>query len=118
LPYIDKNHDFVEAYTREKMPLVKYRKAQGTYLAWLDVSQVIDRIGAKEKAAEASKTSEKPVTPGMIVQKWLAENAKVVVTPGAEYGTSGEGHMRMNLGTSRKMIELALNNMASALTKL
>ncbi|HLE68943.1 MAG TPA: hypothetical protein VJH87_04630, partial [Vicinamibacteria bacterium] len=73
--------------------------------------------GAKEKAAEASKTSPKPVTPEMIVQKWLAVNAKVVMTPGAEYGTGGEGHMRMNLGTSRKMIELALNNMASALNK-
>jgi len=117
LPYIDGNHEFVEAYVREKMPLVKYTKAQGTYLAWLDVSQVVDKIGAKEKAAEASKTSPKPVTPEMIVQKWLAENAKVVMTPGAEYGTGGEGHMRMNLGTSRKLIELALNNMASALNK-
>jgi cystathionine beta-lyase len=118
LPYIDGNHDFAEAYIREKIPLIKYTKAQGTYLAWLDVGQVIDRIGAVEKAAEASKTSPKPVTPGMIAQKWFAENAKVVMTPGAEYGTSGEGHMRMNLGTSRKLVELALNNMASALSKL
>ncbi|MGH9335411.1 MAG: MalY/PatB family protein, partial [Vicinamibacteria bacterium] len=40
LPYIDGNHDFVEGYLREKVPLVKYTKAQGTYLAWLDASQV------------------------------------------------------------------------------
>jgi cystathionine beta-lyase len=118
LPYLDRNHDFLEAYVREKMPLVKYTKAQGTYLAWIDVSQVVDRIGAKEKAAEASKTSPKPVTPEMIVQKWFAENAKVILTPGAEYGTGGAGHMRMNLGTSRKLIELALNNMARALEKV
>jgi cystathionine beta-lyase len=118
LPYIDGNHDFAEQYIREKIPLVKYTKAQGTYLAWLDVSQVVDRIGAKQKAAEASKTSEKPVTAEMIVQKWFAENAKVVMTPGPEYGTGGEGHMRMNLGASRKMIELALGNMASALSKV
>jgi cystathionine beta-lyase len=118
LPYLDANHVFAETTIREKMPLVRYTKAQGTYLAWLDVSQVVDRIGAKAKAAEASKTSEKPVTPEMIFQKWLAENAKVVVTPGPEYGTGGEGHVRMNLGTSRKLIELALNNMSSALAKL
>ncbi len=118
LSYLDDNHQFVETYIREKMPLLKYTKAQGTYLAWLDVSQVVDRIGAKAKAAEASKTSEKPVTPEMIFQKWLAENAKVVVTPGPEYGTGGEGHVRMNLGTSRKLIELALNNMSSAFAKL
>jgi cystathionine beta-lyase len=118
LPYLDANHDFLESYVRAKMPLVKYTKAQGTYLAWIDVSQVVDRIGAKEKAAEASKTSPKPVTPEMIVQKWFAENAKVILTPGAEYGTGGAGHMRMNLGTSRKLIELALNNMARALEKV
>jgi cystathionine beta-lyase len=118
LPYIDGNHDFAEAYIREKMPLVRYTKAQATYLAWLDVSQVVDRIGAKEKAAEASKTSDKPVTPEMIVQKWLAQNAKVVMTPGPEYGAGGEGHMRMNLATSRKLVKLALDNMASALAKV
>jgi cystathionine beta-lyase len=118
LPYLDENHEFAETYIREKMPLVKYTKAQGTYLAWLDVSQVVDRIGAKAKAAEASKTSEKPVTAEMIFQKWLAENAKVVVNPGPEYGTGGEGHVRMNLGTSRKLIALALDNMSSALAKL
>jgi bifunctional pyridoxal-dependent enzyme with beta-cystathionase and maltose regulon repressor activities len=81
------------------------------------VSQVLDRIGAKQKAA-AESTAEKPVTPEMIGQKWFAENAKVVLNPGSEYGTGGEGHMRMNLGTSRKLIELALNNIASAVSAL
>jgi cystathionine beta-lyase len=118
LPYIDANHEFAESYIADKIPLVKYTKAQGTYLAWLDVSQVLERIGAKEKALEASKTSKEPVTPEMILQRWLAENAKVIVTPGAEYGTGGAGHMRMNLGTSRKTIELALNNLSSSLAKL
>jgi len=118
LPYLEGNHDFVEAYIREKMPLVKYTKAQGTYLAWLDVGQVVDKIGAKEKAAEASKTSAKPVTPEMIVQRWFVENAKVHLNPGPEYGTGGAGHMRMNLATSRTLVELALDNMASALKRV
>lgn len=118
LPYIDANHDVAESYIREKIPLIRYTKAQGTYLAWLDVSQVVDRIGAKQQAAEASKTSATPVTPEMIAQKWFAEKAGVVMTPGPEYGTGGEGHMRMNLGASRKMIELALGNLASALGKV
>jgi cystathionine beta-lyase len=118
LPYIEGNHDFVEAYIKEKMPLVKHTKAQGTYLAWLDVTQVVEKIGAKQKAAEASKSSEKPVEPEVIVQRWFVENAKVHLNPGSEYGTGGAGHMRMNLATSRKLVELALNNMASALKKL
>ena len=33
---------------------------------------------------------------------------------GASYGKGGENHMRMNIGTSRKLVELALTNMANA----
>jgi cystathionine beta-lyase len=118
LVYLDGNHDFVEAYMRDKMPLVSYTKAEGTYLAWIDVSRVADRIGAEEKAAEESKASETPVTPARIVERWFVENARVHMNPGPSYGTGGEGHMRMNLGTSRKLIEIALDNMANALQKI
>ena len=118
LAYIDGNHDFVEAYLREKMPSVKYTKAQGTYLAWLDVSQVVDKIGAKEKAAERSKTSTRPVAPTRIVEEWLVDNAGVHLNPGSSYGVGGEACMRMNIAVSRKTIELALNNMAEALVGL
>ena len=116
-PYIDGNHEFVAAYVKEKMPLVKYTKAQGTYLAWLDVSAVSEKIGARQAAVDASRTSKTPVTPGMVVERWFVEHAKVHMNPGSEYGTGGEGHMRMNLGTSRKLIALALDNMARALNE-
>jgi cystathionine beta-lyase len=117
VPYIDANHEFVAAYIKEKIPLVKYAKAQATYLAWLDVSAVAERIGAAEAAAAASRTSKTPVTPGMMVERWFVEHAKVHMNPGAEYGTGGDGHMRMNLGTSRKLVALALENMARALSE-
>ena len=115
LVYIDGNHDFAQSYIREKLPSVSYTKAEGTYLAWLDVSQVVDRIGAKQTAAEESRTSTDPVSPETIVQRWFAENAKVALNPGHSYGTGGAGHMRMNLAASRKLIRLAIDNMATAL---
>jgi bifunctional pyridoxal-dependent enzyme with beta-cystathionase and maltose regulon repressor activities len=37
------------------------------------------------------------------------------VNAGAAYGVGGEGRMRMNIATSRKLVELALNNIAGAL---
>ncbi len=114
LTYIDGNHDFVEAYLRDSMPLVRYTKAQGTFLAWLDVSQVVDKIGATRSAAEAS-TPQVRVTPESIVERWFVENAKVHMNPGSSY--RGAGYMRMNLGTTRKLLKLALDNMASALEK-
>ena len=113
--YIDGNHDFAEAYIRENIPLVKYTKAQGTYLAWRDVREVIERIGAERTAAEERASSGTQVTAEGVVQRWLAENARGYLNSGTSYGTGGAGHMRMNLATSRRQVERALENMASAL---
>ncbi len=97
------------------MPLVKYTKAQGTYLAWLDVSELSGRIGAERTAEEERASSGTQVTAEGVVQRWLAENARVYLTAGSSYGTGGAGHMRMNLGTAHGLVERALGNMASAL---
>ena len=118
LPYIDGNHDFAENYIRENIPLLDYTKAQGTYLAWLDVSQVVNRIGAEETAAKESRASGNTVTPETVIQRWFAENARVYLNPGLSYGTGGADHMRMNLATSRSLIKKALDNMGEALAKV
>jgi cystathionine beta-lyase len=119
--YIDGNHDFVASFIRANMPLIAVAKAEGTYLAWLDVSGVIERIGAKELAAEANKkagASKRAVTAEIIVERFFVKNAKVQINAGTAYGYGGAGHMRMNIATSRKTLELALTNMASALKKV
>lgn len=116
--YIDGNHEFVERFVRGNMPLVRVAKAQGTYLAWLDVSGVIEKIGAKELAAEANRNrppSKKPMTAEMIVESFFVKSAKVQINAGSAYGRAGAGHMRMNIATSRKTLELALTNMSNAL---
>ncbi len=118
--YIDANHDFVQQYVRDNMPLVKYRKAEGTYLAWLDVSAVGDRIGAAGLAEAANKTrnaSTAALTPENMVERHFVSHAKVHMNPGSAYGLGGHGRMRMNIATSRKLLELALNNLATALRK-
>ena len=119
--YIDGNHDFAESFIRANMPLVKLAKAQATYLAWIDISGVAERIGAKRLADEANQkqdASAKPVTPEMMVEHFFIKNAKVQLNPGSSYGQAGAGHMRMNIATSRKTLELALTNMANALKKV
>ena len=118
LVYLDGNHDFVEQYLREKVPQISYTKAQGTYLAWLEMSQLAEQIGAREKAAAASQAEEEEVTPEDIVVRWLVENAGVYTNAGSNYGPGGEGYLRMNLGTSRRLIQLALDNIAEAVSDL
>ena len=117
LPYIDANHDLAEAYLRDNAPGVEYTKAQGTYLAWLDVSGLMDKVGAREMAEHENKTSDSPVTPEQIMQQWFADNARIYLNPGHSYGTGGTAHMRMNLATSRTLIRKALDNIAEAVAK-
>jgi len=119
--YIDGNHDFVTQYVASNIPMIKCFKPQGTYLAWLDVSAIADKIGAKDMAAEANKKGmsgtgrNTNVTPEQMVEKYLVRHAKVHMNQGASYGLGGANHMRMNIATSRKTLEIALNNLASAL---
>jgi cystathionine beta-lyase len=115
--YIDANHDFVESYVRAHIPLVKVAKPQGTYLSWLDVSQVSEKIGAKALAAEASSNGA-TVTPETIVERHFVKHAKVHMNQGASYGKAGAGHMRMNIATSRRTLELALSNLSAALRRV
>jgi cystathionine beta-lyase len=114
--YIDGTMDFVEKFVSANVPLVRFVKPQGTYLAWLDVSQVIDRIDAKRLAAEANRADPSAkATPETMVERYFVKNAKVQINPGSNYGYGGAGRMRMNLATSRKLVELALTNIAGAL---
>jgi cysteine-S-conjugate beta-lyase len=118
--YIDANHQFVTDYIAANIPLIKHVKPQGTYLTWPDVSGVVEKIGAKEKAAEMNKNRpahSKPITPENIVERWLVDHAKVQINAGTNYGLGGAGRMRMNIATSRKTLELALGNIAEALKK-
>jgi cysteine-S-conjugate beta-lyase len=116
--YVDKTHDFVVNFVNEKMaPMVKVHRAEGTYLTWLDVSGVAERINSKRLADDYNRT--KPanmpaLTPEQMVERFFVKTAKVHLNQGASYGKGGENHMRMNIGTSRKLVELALNNMAQA----
>jgi len=116
--YIDGNHDFVESFVKANIPMITCVKPQGTYLSWLDVSAVADRIRAKElAAAETGKLtpSGRAVTPETIVERHLVKHGKVHLNAGSSYGVGGANHMRMNISTSRKTLELALTNLATAL---
>ena len=52
-----------------------------------------------------------------MLERHLIKHAKVHLNAGNSYGKGADYHMRMNVGTSRKTLELALNSLAGALTK-
>jgi cystathionine beta-lyase len=114
IPYLAENHALTERYLAEHVPLVKYRRAQATYLAWLDVSALAERIGAQRIAAQETSRSTAVVAPEQVVQRWLAEHARIALSPGHTFGAGGAGHMRMNIATPRALLRRALDNLAEA----
>ena len=111
--YLDGNQAFAESYIMEKMPMVKSKKAEGTYLHWLDIKEVAEAINADQHAKEKGLKSD-----SHYMEEWFVKNAKVQLNPGGNYGAGGNGHMRMNLGTSRPNIKKAIDNMAAAIKKI
>lgn len=115
--YIDRNLTFVDDYVRRNIPLVRMVKPEGTYLAWLDVSMLVEKVGARDAAARQNATRDKalqPLTPSNVMQQWFIDHARVQVNAGGSFGTGGQERMRMNCGTSRTMLEKALGNIAAA----
>ena len=77
-------------YIEKEIPKIKVMELEGTYLLWLDFRE----YGLSDEE----------------LQKKLIYEAKVHLDNGLKFGTEGNGFMRMNIATSRKVIEMALNN--------
>jgi cystathionine beta-lyase len=135
--YIDTNQEFANHYIKTNIPMLKVgAKPEGTYLAWLDVSAIAEKINAKKLADEANERAHsaagmgtdysgrrelagaKLSTPEDMVQHWLAKNAFVQLNAGSSYGLGGGNHMRMNVATSRKTLKAALDSIALATRKI
>ncbi len=92
--YLTGNRDFLVDYVTEYMPDVRLTVPAATYLGWLDFTQT----GIDGSPYE-----------------FFLKNAKVAASEGKIFGREGEGHIRLNFGTSRKLLEQGLERMRKAL---
>ena len=95
LEYIEGNMDFAIKYIKEKMPVLKVKKPEGTYLLWVDFS-------------ETGLSDEE-------VAKALVEKGKVALNNGISFGVGGKGYQRINLACPRSMVEEGLNRIKMAI---
>lgn len=126
--YINANLHFAHRYIRENLPLIESgAEPEGTYLMWLDVTKVAERIDAKRLAGEANRKPPAldpftkkpvPVTQADVSSDWFAANAYVFLESGTGFGLGGENHLRMNVATTRATLKAALDSVSSALKKL
>ncbi len=75
-------------------PDVGYHPPEATFLAWLDLS-------ATALGADPAET--------------LLRRARLRLFPGHEFGIGGEGHVRLNFGTSSALLEEILRRLSEAL---
>ncbi len=123
--YLDAHHDYIYEYVNRpgEMPGVEYQKPEGLYLAWFDCNGLKEKV-ARPDQVEAmqqkwiSEGNNRRVTPELVMQDWIARNARIHINPGSSYGIGAEGFMRMNIGVPRALLVKALDNWNAALKAL
>lgn len=95
--YLEGNRDFVEAFLRERLPRVRMKHPEGTFIFWLDFR-------------DYGMTSAE-------VQRVLVGEAGVALNPGAAFGVQGEGFARLNAGCPRARLEEGMTRIAAAFGK-
>lgn len=89
---LDENRRLLRDLLAEHLPEVGYRVPDGTYLAWLDCRA----LGLEN--------------PG----KTFLRKGRVALQRGSDFGTGGEGFVRLNFATSPEILEDAVHRMAAA----
>jgi cystathionine beta-lyase len=93
LSYLDGNRRLLRDLLAERLPDVRYRPPEGTYLAWLDC-----------------RSLRLPGSGG----GFFLERAGVALVDGPECGAPGHGHVRLNFATSRALLTTMVDRMAGA----
>ncbi len=96
--YIENNIIAVEEYCAKHIPAIKPIRPQASFLVWLDCS--------------ALNLSHEELVDLFVNKAGLALN------DGEMFGLGGNGHMRLNVGTPRKILLKALDNLKDAIVKL
>lgn len=97
LRILEENRDFLDGFIRERLPLLKMRKPDATYLAWLDCEE----LGLAEPPAE-----------------FFLRKARVALNEGADFGAGGDNFVRLNFGCSKETLRTALERMENAIRSL
>lgn len=89
---LDRNRVLLEDLLVRHLPGARYRIPDAGYLAWIDVSA----LGLGESPARR-----------------ILKEARVALNAGSSFGAEGEGHVRLNFGTSPEILTEAVERIAS-----
>ena len=96
--YLFANYQYLRNYFNEHLPDFPVLKLEGTYLVWLDCSEL--GISGKE------------------LDQFIVEKAGLWLDGGAMFGPSGADFQRVNIACPRATLELALDKLKAAVDNL
>ena len=96
--YLLENLNFLRTYLQEKIRHIHLVEPEGTYLVWLDCSEL--GISGKE------------------LDQFIVEKAGLWLDGGAMFGPSGSDFQRVNIACPRATLELALDKLKAAVDNL
>ncbi|WP_034750959.1 MalY/PatB family protein [Halalkalibacter wakoensis] len=94
MEYVQDNFEFVKEYVSSHMPKLRVMDSEGTYLLWLECSNL--PLSAAER------------------KKWLVEEAKVALNHGPIFGEEGKAFERINLACPREILKQGLIQLKEA----
>jgi cystathionine beta-lyase len=92
---LDRNRTLAAELLRDRLPKARLIAPQASYLAWIDCAE----LGLGKDPAKA-----------------FLVRGRVALSPGPSFGTGGDGFARLNLATTRTLLEEAVRRMALAVT--
>jgi cystathionine beta-lyase len=97
LDYVWKNVEFVMDFCEKHLPKIKVIKPESTYMIWLD---------CRETGLSGNELKD-----------FFVQKAGVGLNEGIQFGTGGEGFMRMNVACPKATVEKALMQIREAFEK-
>ncbi len=95
MPYLQNTVESAIAFIQTHLSKISVIRPQGTYLLWLDCR----KLNLDDAA----------------LNRFFIQEAKLGLSPGAIFGSGGEGFMRMNIGTTKANVMAALERLKCAL---
>lgn len=92
--HLEGNRDLIKTFLAARLPAIRFLPPEATYLAWLDCREL-----------------------GMGEALWrtILDKGELALNDGREFGPGGEGCVRLNFATSRRLLGEALNRLETAL---
>ena len=98
IKYIEDNVDFAIDYIKNHIPQLKVKKPEGTYLLWVDFSNLnVDKKDLKNA---------------------LINKGRIALSDGSSFGIGGDGYYRINLACPRSMVLEGLKRIEFAIKSL